>query len=111
MGILPIWGFQLAAAIAGAYALRLNKPLVILFANVSIPPNIPLILFLSYECGTLWTGKKLGTMTFSRAISLEAVRQDAFQYLSGSITLAVLAAVIFGSLTYLTLKAREYWMK
>ena len=40
--ILPIWGFQLILAIFLAVVLRLNKGLVILFANLSIPPMVPL---------------------------------------------------------------------
>ncbi|MES1225118.1 MAG: DUF2062 domain-containing protein, partial [Bacteroidota bacterium] len=41
MGIVPIWGFQLLAAIALAIVLRLNKALVIIAANISVPPMIP----------------------------------------------------------------------
>ena len=42
MGIIPIWGYQLITAIALAYLLRLNKLIVIVAANISIPPMIPL---------------------------------------------------------------------
>ncbi|HZK65405.1 MAG TPA: DUF2062 domain-containing protein, partial [Puia sp.] len=40
MGIIPIWGFQLIVAIFLALVLKLNKVLVILFANISFPPFI-----------------------------------------------------------------------
>ena len=51
MGIIPIWGFQLVAAIFLAILFKLNKPLVIVAANISIPPMIPVIIFLSYKMG------------------------------------------------------------
>ena len=54
MGILPIWGFQLVSAIFLAVLLRLNKGLVIVFANISIPPMIPLIIYASYRFGAFW---------------------------------------------------------
>jgi uncharacterized protein (DUF2062 family) len=58
MGIVPIWGFQLIVAITLSFLLRLNKALVIIAANISIPPMWPLILFLSYEMGKFWMGDK-----------------------------------------------------
>jgi hypothetical protein len=39
MGIIPIWGFQLVSAIFLSILLKLNKPLVIIAANISIPPD------------------------------------------------------------------------
>ncbi|MFZ6009870.1 MAG: DUF2062 domain-containing protein, partial [Bacteroidota bacterium] len=36
MGIVPIWGFQLAVAIPLSFLFRLNKALVIIAANISI---------------------------------------------------------------------------
>ena len=38
MGIIPIWGFQLVTAIFLAVLFKLNKVLVIIAANISIPP-------------------------------------------------------------------------
>ena len=41
MGIVPIWGFQMLAALFLSYIFRLNKIIVLLFSNISIPPLIP----------------------------------------------------------------------
>jgi glycosyltransferase involved in cell wall biosynthesis len=108
MGIVPIWGFQLAAAIGGAYLLRLNKALVILFANVSIPPMIPIILYLSYRCGAFWMGDRAVDFDFSRELSLELIHEHAMQYILGSMTLAVVAAALFGALAFFVLKVKGW---
>jgi glycosyltransferase involved in cell wall biosynthesis len=104
MGIIPIWGFQLAAAIFLAILLKLNKPLVIVAANISIPPMIPVIIFLSYKMGALWMGANAMQVNFSNAITLDAVKKNLLQYIYGSITLAIVAAIAFGLLTFIFLK-------
>lgn len=102
MGIIPIWGFQLVAAIALAFLFRLNKPLVILFANISIPPMIPLILFLSLVCGKFWIANATIPL-FNSALSLENIKPFLLQYIAGSISLAILSAIVFGTLTFIIL--------
>ncbi len=104
MGIVPIWGFQLATAIFMAILFKLNKPLVIVAANISIPPMIPLIIFLSYKMGALWMGANALQIDFSRSITLDSIKTNLLQYIYGSITLAVVGAIIFGLLTFILLK-------
>ncbi|MDP4212932.1 MAG: DUF2062 domain-containing protein [Bacteroidota bacterium] len=104
MGIVPIWGFQLIAAIFIAFILKLNKVLVILFANISIPPFIPLIIYASYRSGSIWMPGSAPEISFSKSLSLSAIRYNFRQYLLGSITLAIVAGVVTGLLTFLLLK-------
>jgi len=104
MGIVPIWGFQLAAAIFLAILFKLNKPLVIIAANISIPPMIPIIIFLSYKMGALWMGAHAMQIDFSNAITLDSIKKNLQQYVFGSITLAVVAALVFGLVTFIFLK-------
>ena len=104
MGIIPIWGFQLISAIALAFLLRLNKTLVIIAANISIPPMIPIILFLSYLFGTMWMGDRAQHISFNDNITFDMLKNNSLQYVLGAITLAVLAGTIFGISTYLGLK-------
>ena len=104
MGIIPLWGFQMIVGISLAFLLKLNKPLVIIASNISIPPMIPLILFLSHYTGSFWMGEKAEYISFSKAITLELVRNSAVQYIFGACTLATLAGVIFGMATYTCLK-------
>ena len=104
MGIVPIWGFQLAAAIFLAILFKLNKPLVIVAANISIPPMIPVIIFLSYKVGALWMGANAMQIDFSNDITIQSIKKNLVQYIAGSITLAVAAALIFGLGTFIFLK-------
>lgn len=104
MGILPIWGFQLVAAIFLAVLLRLNKGLVIVFANISIPPMIPLIIYTSYKFGAFWMPSNAHVISMTKTLSLSAVRYNFRQYLAGSISLAITAGLISGLITYLLLQ-------
>jgi uncharacterized protein (DUF2062 family) len=103
MGIVPIWGYQLITAIALAYVLKLNKVIVIVAANISIPPMIPFIIYFSYLTGGIILSSDQ-SMPFTTEISLTWVRDNLFQYVIGAISLAVLAAAFFGLLTFIFLK-------
>ena len=104
MGIIPIWGFQLVVAIFLAILFKLNKPLVIVAANISVPPMIPVIIFFSYKMGAVWMGANAMQINFSNAITLDSIKHNLLQYIYGSITLAIIAAVAFGLLTFIFLK-------
>ena len=103
MGILPIWGFQMLVAFAAAVFLRLNKTLVIIASNISIPPMIPLIVFGSLALGglALQTEK---TVNFSRDLSFRNLGDMALQYAVGSMILAIAAGMVTFVLSYLLLK-------
>ncbi len=104
MGIFPVWGFQLIIAITLAFILRLNKVLVILAANISIPPMIPLILFLSHLTGALWMGDHAQYITFSHEITFDMMKANLIQYAVGAITLACIAGIISTAITFVMLK-------
>lgn len=104
MGIVPIWGFQLVAAIFLAVLLRLNKALVIIAANISIPPMIPFIIFASFKMGEWWTGSNTVNMVFDKNISLASIRNNLEQYIYGSITLAIGVGALAGIITLVCLK-------
>jgi uncharacterized protein (DUF2062 family) len=94
IGIIPVWGLQTLAAVFVAFAFRLNKALVLIFSQISFPPFLPLIVFLSYRIGGYWTG----------VASASNINHKVAQYLCGSITLAVLTGISVGLLTYMMLK-------
>jgi uncharacterized protein (DUF2062 family) len=104
MGIVPLWGFQLVIALFLSVLFRLNKALVIVAANISIPPMIPLILFLSHLTGAVWMGNRAQHISFSQKITLELMENNSIQYVLGAVTLALAAGIIFGGLTYSGLK-------
>jgi uncharacterized protein (DUF2062 family) len=105
VGILPIWGFQTLAGIFAAVALKLNKALVILFSQISIPPMIPFIIFLSYKAGGWWMGSHHKELLFSTNLSVKNISENLEQYLYGSFTLAIAGSIIVGLLMYAYLKA------
>lgn len=104
MGIVPVWGFQLIIAITLAFVFRLNKALVILAANISIPPMIPVILFLSHLTGTIWMGNDAQYISFSEKVTLDMVKTNFIQYILGATTLAFVAGIFFGVIAYAGLK-------
>lgn len=104
IGIIPIWGFQLIVGIFLAILFRLNKALVIIAANISIPPMIPLIIYLSYKSGAYWFRGQSSNIQYSKMLSLKSIENNFTQYLYGSITLAIVAGIAFGLLTFILLK-------
>jgi glycosyltransferase involved in cell wall biosynthesis len=104
MGILPIWGWQTIVAIALSHYLKLNKAIVVLAANISIPPMMPIILFLSFYTGALVTGNDLNLVHFASNMTLETVSKDILQYIIGSIVLAILTGLTTFGTTILLLK-------
>ena len=104
MGILPVWGWQTIVALALSHYFKLNKVIVILAANISIPPMLPFILFGSFYTGALVLGNDMDLLHFTTDISFKTVTGDLFQYIVGSIVLAVTAAIATFSVTLLLLK-------
>jgi len=104
MGIVPIWGFQLMIAIFFSVLLRLNKALVIATANISIPPMIPVILYASFIAGAPWMGDKAATIPLSSDLSFSTIEHNLQQYLAGSVTLALVAGLTIGLVSYAFMK-------
>ncbi len=102
-GILPIWGWQLAIAIFLAYLFKMNKPIVITTANISIPPMIPLVLYFSYKTGGIILGNGSAAIKFSRHIDFDVVMTNIFQYVIGSLVFGALLALFLGGITFMSL--------
>ncbi len=105
MGILPVWGFQMLLAAFFAHLLKINKVIVLVASNISLPPMIPFIIYSSYRTGgllikgdtNLLTRQSLDTLhqhvvsgDFYRA--LEQLGLGFWQYLLGSIFLGLAVA-------------------
>lgn len=102
MGIVPIWGYQLIVGFALVHFFKLNKVLFVIAANISFPPMIPLILYLSVRVGIMVLGDD-NLMEFDEGFSFEMLKNHSFHYLIGSLSLATGTAVTGGILTYLIL--------
>jgi uncharacterized protein (DUF2062 family) len=104
IGVLPVWGFQMLVAYGTAYFLKLNRFVTVAASNISIPPMLPLILFLSYITGGLIVGYNKHVVRYSSGISLTWVKENLLQYLVGSIVFGILAAIVLGTITWLLLR-------
>ncbi len=102
MGISPLWGWQMAIALALAYLLRLNKTITLIASNISIPPMIPFILFGSYLTGGLVLDNPR-PFNFSTDINLEFVKDNLLQYILGALVFGLVMGILSGLLTWLLL--------
>lgn len=92
MGIVPIWGFQLAVGIPLAILFRLNKALFVIAANISIPPIMFIIMALSVATGKWILGIETIIPDF-RNITLEVVKQEGASFFLGGTVLAMTAGI------------------
>ena len=104
IGVIPVWGFQMLVAFGVAFILKLNRFVTVAASNISIPPMLPLIVFLSYITGGIIIGYKTQTVHYSAGITFEWVKANLVQYLVGSIIFGILLAVVLGAITYLLLR-------
>jgi glycosyltransferase involved in cell wall biosynthesis len=102
MGVAPVWGWQMAIALGIAITFKLNKIITLAVSNISIPPMIPLILYLSYITGGIILGKGAG-IDFSSNITLEFVTENLLQYIVGSLVFGLILAGVLGLITYIAL--------
>lgn len=100
MGIVPIWGFQLAVGIPLAILFRLNKALFIIAANISIPPILFLIIALSVVTGKWILGMETILPDLSN-ITLETVKQEGLAFFLGGTVLAITAGIVTYLLSYI----------
>ncbi len=103
MGIIPIWGYQFVAALLLAHFMKMNKAIVGLAANISIPPMIPFLLYGSLKTGQLVLGEDLHDNIFNKTLTIETMKQHLFEYVVGSIFFAVIMAILLGIGSYILL--------
>ncbi|MDQ3046756.1 MAG: DUF2062 domain-containing protein [Bacteroidota bacterium] len=104
MGIIPIWGYQFVAALILAHFLKLNKAIVGVAANISVPPMIPFLLYGSLKTGQLVLQKDLTDNIFNKEITFDTIKIHIVEYIVGSFVFATIMALILGASTYLILK-------
>ncbi len=103
MGVAPVWGYQMLIAFGIAHLFKLNKPIVIVSSNISIPPMIPIILFASFKTGGIFIEAEKLNLVYNSGISFDLIKDNLFQYLVGSLVFGVILAIVFGILTYILL--------
>ncbi|OSZ78881.1 glycosyltransferase [Chitinophagaceae bacterium IBVUCB1] len=102
MGIVPVWGFQLAIGIPAAILLRLNKALFIIAANISIFPLTPFVWMASLITGKWIMGNKEWIVAW-RDFTLQRFMQEGLAFFLGGTVLSIAAGIVAYVLTYLCL--------
>ena len=99
-GIIPIWGFQLIAAIGIAGLFGLSKTIAGVASNVSIAPVAPFIVG-----GSWWIGHRLmdGWLSADSALAVK-FGGWAVEYVAGAVVLALAAAALSFLLSLLVMK-------
>lgn len=105
-GIVPIWGFQFALAIFSAIYFKLNKVIVGLSAQISVPPLIPFVLYASVKTGEFVLGQKVN-LDFTKLLSVETLN-NLYVYYVGATVLSIVAGVVGYIVTWVLLKIFGY---
>lgn len=104
-GIIPIWGFQTLIAFGVASIFKLNRIVVLLFTNISFPPFIPFVVFISFELGSLFVSDPIRLPSFEN-LDKESIFLQLNQYLIGSILLAFIVSMLGFIIAYTLLKIK-----
>lgn len=105
-GIVPIWGFQFALAIFSAVFFKLNKVIVGLSAQISVPPLIPFVLFASIKTGEFILNKKVN-LNFDNLLTVETLN-NLYVYYIGATVLSIVVGITGFLLTWILLKVFGY---
>ena len=105
-GIVPIWGFQFALAIIFAIYFKLNKVIVGLTAQISVPPMIPVVLFASVKTGEYVLNQKVN-LDVHKLLTIETIK-NLYVYYIGATALSVVIGLAGFLITWLLLKIFGY---
>ncbi|WP_106792065.1 DUF2062 domain-containing protein [Aquimarina sp. Aq78] len=101
IGVSPLWGFHTVLVLFLAVVLKLNKVIAFAFSNVSLPPFIPFIVFMSLKVGSFVLGESQPSFT-NIGENFEMIK-SLKTYIVGSFTLAIISAITIGILGYVFL--------
>lgn len=104
IGVTPIWGWQLLTTIGLSHLFRLNKFVAVTASNISLPPMLPVVIFVSYVIGGWILGEDVNGFTMKSGISMAWIRENLVQYVVGSLVLGLMLALSLGGASYLVLQ-------
>lgn len=99
IGLTPLIGYHIILAIFFATFLKLNKAVALVAVNISFPPFLPFIMYAGYRVGGLFI-KSANSFRFDSNFNLSMIRDNAVQYLLGSMILAVIGSLILTGIVY-----------
>ena len=102
VGISPFWGLHTMLVFLLAAIFKLNKVSAFVFSNISIPPFIPIIVYFSYQIGSIITGNGISfDLNISQIHSSAEIFEGLWQYIIGSLALAVIMSFLTWIVFYL----------
>ena len=101
-GVSPFWGYHMILAVVVAHFLKLNKIIAIASSNISLPPLIPFIVYGGFVMGN-WIFNKPVTITLKTVMD-QPIGESLIEYVVGSLTLGLIAALLGFCFSYLLLK-------
>lgn len=103
----PFWGLQTILAISLALFFRLNKVLVLIAVNISsIPPLIPLIIYMNFQFGSLiFNGKFLTQIPVITELS--SLGENLSMFITGGILTGLATGIIAYYVVILGLKLKK----
>jgi glycosyltransferase involved in cell wall biosynthesis len=104
IGVTPIWGWQIVTTFGLAHLFKLNKFVAVTTSNISLPPMLPFVIFLSYIIGGWVLGLNVSNLQYGSGMGLQWIKDNLVQYLVGSLLLGMMLAVVFGPVSYLLLR-------
>jgi uncharacterized protein (DUF2062 family) len=106
IGLSPLWGFQTLIVIFLAVLFKLNKAIAFAFSNVSFPPFIPFVLFISLKMGHWILGNEFNFIFGEAGTDFEVIKHLE-SYIIGSITLSLIGSFTAGICGYIILNIFE----
>ena len=111
VGCTPLFGLQLFLCIGLSWLLRLNLPIMYGAANISIPPMVPLLGWVSVELGTYVTSGRLlalGRADFTAARLPGTLKVCFWAWLRGGVILGAALGAVVGGVVYALLRRRAH---
>lgn len=87
-----------------ALLFRLNVALAAIASNISIPPMIPLILYMSFLTGGIFLGETGADLSLDKFTDFDVVMANLYQYAIGAVILAVLVGMVSTVITFILLE-------
>ncbi len=103
IGIVPIWGFQLAVGIPLALFFRLNVAIVVASANISFPPMNIIIMYFSYRFGAYFVAHPSYELVLNTHLMHKDFLAFMHQFLIGGLLLSIIASIVVGLVSLLLL--------
>ena len=98
IGLCPFWGFHSFLAITLAVYFKMNKVLTFMASQITFPPLIPFIIFISMMVGAPFVSHK--TSLQNQDFDFEFIKANLTQYIIGSFILSVTCSVTVGLMSY-----------